>query len=140
MSKRARADVRAENDLARYHAALAIMKEGGAFEPKVWRNGCGRCGGDITVHVLTEHAGGGVVKETAVPVCQVCKVDRVKRWSDLFAASRAEGNELRDVFSNRGSAHRLRDAGLVQYDNQDHAWELTAAGLDLLRRFDGSST
>jgi hypothetical protein len=136
MSNRPSADERTKRDLARYRAAVATMEAGGAFQPKVWPNGCGRCRGDVTVHVRVEHAGAGVVKETAVPVCQLCRVDRVKRWAELFEASRVEGNELRDVLSVRGSAHLLEAAGFVQYDNQDHAWELTVAGIALLQRFD----
>lgn len=130
---------------AEWEKNCAILAAEGALAPQVYKGGCGRCGGDLEIRPYFEaFAGRGTPNVKTINVCSVCRVDRVKRWSDLMQQSAHEGRELRQGHlvgperAHRGSARILQDAGLVQYVAEDCAWELTAEGLALLRRADGA--
>lgn len=118
----------------------AALAAAGKLEPRTSRNGCGRCGGDIDIRIYLEPFDGHEpVATKAIGVCPVCRVDRVKRWGDLMGQSAAEGRELRRVTPGEphpGTARILASAGLVSYNRDDGAWELTTEGLALLRRAD----
>jgi hypothetical protein len=127
----------------RYEAMVADLAAKGFFEERVWPNGCGRCGGDFHVRSVPKSfdeltGNHGAVQSHDLRWCPVCRVDRVKRWGALIQGLADEGTEIRTVPPAPSSpyARALAQEGLVRYDNTDHAWELTDAGLALLRRVD----
>lgn len=131
-----------EQAARRYARAVRALEESGRLEPRVYVRGCGRCGGDITVHAYTTHEGHGVVNVHALPMCPQCRVDRVLRWSDLVQESAACGHDVRSElfpFGHvRGLGRALEKAGLVQHDVESGTWFLTRAGDALLAQRDAA--
>lgn len=119
------------------------LRSKGHFEPVTYPKGCGRCGGDLTVQDYPAPPGRGswAVKTESVATCQVCRVDRVKRWADLINAAKDAGLPYRgglDVatMEHVPTARALAEIGLIRYDRTDGAWELTRDGARLLRKDD----
>ena len=126
----------------RYVRDVESLRAAGHLDPVVHEGGCARCGGDLTVTTLVSPPDGmnSAVVTTGVSTCDVCRFDRVKRWGDLAAeATRAglpSGGLDTETMTHVPTARALASAGLVQYDRTDGAWELTPAGLALLRAAD----
>lgn len=130
------------SSFARWKEACDRLVAAGQMAPRVWERGCARCGCDLEIRPYFAPFAGSVAPETKTRnVCAVCRVDRVKRWVDLMQQSANEGRELREshlvgLRPLRGTARLLEHAGLVVYNSEDGAWELTASGASLLRRAD----
>jgi len=128
---------------ARYLKAVDAAERAGDLDPRTYREGCGRCGGDLVVHPYPVPCRGADFEVKTLNLCPVCRVDRVKRWADLNGIARDRGLPHGgldvETMTHVPIARALAKAGLIQYDREDGAWELTQAGLDALRELDGEN-
>ena len=126
---------------SRFVAAVDRSAAAGEFTPDTRRNmKCARCGGQMVIFKYAEPSHGADLNIKALPVCELCRVDRVKRWGDLLQASAERGRELRTTVPSTPHGRACEAAGLVRYVARDGAWELTKAGEQLLADFDAKET
>lgn len=101
------------------------------------RGGCALCGGPVTVtDYVTPFNGSAAPEVRGLVGCETCRVDRVKRWSDLFKACPEAARERSSVFPFPPPRPVLERRGLVERVRDEGAWILTAKGEALLNAFD----
>lgn len=124
---------------AAFERALTELQSSGRLDPKPVD--CAQCGAVAELHRIPVFVeiGAEVVDVRNAVVCPVCRVDRVCRWDDLIdeAADKGVARPFDPVtMTMQPYARVLSAAGFVKYDRTDGAWELTDAGLALLRERD----